>query len=160
MESEKTYSLTQAHQHFAVTCFNQCWQLLEKNERTTEENELLTHLGHASLYHWLQIGKPINKQRGEWMLARIHTVLENKELALLHAKNCLNLTQEYHFIDFDLAYAHESMARAYALNGNTTTSKHHYEAALNAAKQIAKDEDRNLFFEDLKGGNWYNISNA
>ena len=47
----------------------------------------------ASLYHWLQIGTVVNAQRGEWLLARVYTVLEKPHPAMEHALRCQELTQ-------------------------------------------------------------------
>jgi hypothetical protein len=125
-EVEKTYSLEQAHRYFAVSCFNNCWKILENENRTKEDEETLEHLAHASLYHWMQVGKPINEQRGEWMLARVYTVIENKEKALHHANRCLELTIQQDLKDFDLAYGYECAARAYALNQDAAMFKKYF----------------------------------
>src|SRR5262245_61710992 len=98
-----------AHKRFAADCFNKIWPLLEKKERTGDDNELMIHLAHTSLFHWLQVGTALNEQRGEWMLSRVYTVLEDKAKSLHHAERCLSLTEKHDFKDFDLAFAYESM---------------------------------------------------
>ncbi len=132
-----------AHKKFAVDWFNKIWPLLQKENRTAEENEMMIHLAHTSLFHWLHVGTAINEQRGEWMLARVSTILEDKTKALHHAKRCLALTEKNDFKDFDLAY--ESMARAYALNAMPTESKRYLSLAKDAGEQIAENGDRDLF---------------
>lgn len=154
MTKEK-FTEEEAHRRFAAMCFNQIWPLLEKPDRTKKDNQLMVHLAHASYYHWLQIGQPINEQRGEWMLSRVYTVLGDKVKALQHAKRCLELTDEHNFDDFDLAYAYEAMARALALNGSAEDCKRFKQLANDAAKQIKKKEDRELFLSDLSGNPWF-----
>ena len=89
-EQEK-YTLSEAQLKFAKSTFNRTWELLDITERTPAENEELIHAAHTSLYHWLQVGTPVNAQRGEWMLAHVYTVLEQPSLALKHAARCMDL---------------------------------------------------------------------
>lgn len=156
-ESEKKYTVEEAHRFFAVTCFNNCWAILEKSDRNKEDDELLIHLAHASFFHWKQIGLPINEQRGEWMLARVYTVLEVNERALKHALRCLHHTQQLHLTDFDLAYGYECVARAYALNHDSVNFKKYYSFAEAAEHQIKEAEDRKMFHIDLTSGKWFGM---
>jgi len=153
----KTYTKEEAHRIFAVDSFNNCWKILEYAERTKEDEELLIRLAHTSLYHWMQIGKPINQQRGEWMLARVYTVLENKERALHHALRCLELTKQQDLKDFDLAYGYECTARAYALNADAEMFQKYYALAKEAETFIKEAEDQKLFHTDLTTGKWFGL---
>ena len=46
--------LKSAHKHFSTYCFKKAWELIEKQDRTpNEENELIL-LNQASLWHWTQ----------------------------------------------------------------------------------------------------------
>ncbi|HXH20235.1 MAG TPA: hypothetical protein VNJ07_14255 [Chitinophagales bacterium] len=146
-----------AHRKFAADCFNKIWPLLEKKDRTSDDNELLVHLAHASLYHWLQAGAPVNEQRGEWMLARVYTVLGDTAYSMHHAKRCLALTEKHGFRDFDLAYAYEAMARASALSHLPVECKKYLELARKAAEEIAEKEDRELFLNDLSSEPWFGM---
>jgi hypothetical protein len=78
------------------------------------------------------------------MLARVYTILGEPGRALHHAKRCFALTEKHGFKDFDLAYANEAMARAYALNDNAMESKRYYSQAKEAGEKIAETEDREL----------------
>jgi len=123
------------HEKLAKVCFNKTWELLEKEDRNAEEDIEMIHTVHASRYHWGVLvaneqGTPLNLQRGEWQIARVYTVLEREEPALYHAKLCLKITQNNNIGDFDLAFAHEALARASALAGD----KENYEKQLKLAK--------------------------
>jgi hypothetical protein len=52
--------------------------------------------------------------------------------------------------DFDIAFAYEAMARAYAVAGDMAESKKHIESARKAGEQISSKEDRDYFFSELK----------
>lgn len=43
-----------AHKYFAAHCFNRAWDLMEKKERTAEDDRLMFALNQASIYRWLQ----------------------------------------------------------------------------------------------------------
>jgi len=150
------------HEKFAKDSFNKTWDLLDKNDRTTEENNEMVHAAHTSRYHWGILvandkGTPVNLQRGEWQIARVYTVLERKEPALHHAKLCLDLTKEHNIGDFDLAFAYEAMARASALAGKKNDFEKYFKLAEEAGNKIKKKDDKDYFFEDLNGGNWFNM---
>ena len=146
-----------AHKKFAVDSFNKIWPLLEKKNRTDSDNELMIHLAHTSLYHWLQVGTAINEQRGEWMLARVYTVLGDKMNSFHHAKRCLALTEKNDFRDFDLAYAFESMSRASALNNLPVECRKYLDLARKAGEEIEEKDDRELFLNDLSSEPWFGM---
>ena len=50
----------------AIDLFNGVWRLLEKEDRTVEEDDRMLHMAHASRYHWEQVGTAANLSRGEW----------------------------------------------------------------------------------------------
>lgn len=146
-----------AHKKFAVDCFNRIWTLLGKKARTSDDNEMLIHLAHTSLYHWLHAGTPLNEQRGEWMLSRVYTVLEDRDKSLHHARRCLALTERHGFKDFDLAYAYEAMSRAYALNRLPVECRKYLDLARKAGEDIAEKDDRDLFLKDLSSEPWFGM---
>lgn len=158
MAKAKNFTLKEAHQAFASGIFNRVWDLLEKTDRSSEENEIMINAAHASLYHWRSIGEVINLQRGEWMVAHVYTVLAMKESAYHHAQICLDLTLEHAIADFDLGFAYEGYARALALNGETKTAQEYFDLAKTAAEQIKKQADREYFLEVLGKGPWFGFA--
>jgi len=69
---------------------------------------------------------------------------------LYHAKRCLDTCKENNIGDFDIAFAYEAMARAYAIARNKTKCEEYLRLAENAGEQIEKKEDRNYFVSELK----------
>ena len=125
MSEEKTFTKAAAHLHFAKQFTGKIWELLEKPERTLEEDELLVDYTHASLTHWRVAGTEVHLQRGAWMLAHVYTVLSNTVLAMQHAQHCFELTEKY------------------------------IEKADKAGAAIKNEEDREIFLDDFNGGEWY-----
>jgi len=159
MDESGRFTLDQAHRHFAQSINGEVWELLGMKSRTPEQNERMLHASHASLYHWLAIGTPVNRQRGEWMCAHVNTVLGHADPALRHATRCMELTEEHRadMKDFDLAYAHEGLARAQALAGLREESIENYRRAAELGGAIEDEEDRAIFMGDLHGGEWYGV---
>jgi tetratricopeptide (TPR) repeat protein len=159
MLEEKTYTLGQAHLHFAMDFHAKTWELLDKPERTRDEEERMVDYAHASLAHWRVAGTAARHQRGEWMLARVYTVLGNAPLAVQHARRCLEILEANaaEMTDFDYAFAYEAMARAYALQGERAMALHYLEMAQQAGNAIVDEEDRQVFFDEFTRGNWHGL---
>ena len=159
MSVVEKYTLEEAHTEFAKQINGQVWKLLEKPERSQAEDEEIVLAAYACLYHWLYAGTEANRQRGEWLIARVHTVLGEAALALKHAERCLELSEAYpdQMKDFDIAYAYEGMARAHALGGDRAIARHYLEMAEAAGKVIADTEDKEIFMGDLEGGAWHGL---
>ena len=77
----------------------------------------------------------------------------------LHNIMILPMTEEHldEMEKFDLAFAYECMARAHALTGNVVEAQLYLKTAQQAGEEIPEKEDRDLFFAELKGGDWNNI---
>jgi len=157
MNEEKKYTAQECHKKFAIELNNLVWGFLEKKERSKEEREKMIHAAHTSCYHWGEIGEPINLQRGEWMISHVYAILNRPEPALYHAKECMELTEKHKFEDFDLAYAYEAMARAYAAVGEKTECEKYIGLAKKAGENIKGEEDGKIFMGDFESGPWYDM---
>ncbi len=145
------------HRKMAVQLFNLTWNLIDKGEnRSQEENDDMIHSAHASRYHWTIVvnseeypkAGPMNLERGDWQISRVYALLKRPEAALYHAQRCLEICEENNIGDFDIAFAYEAKARALSLAGNKNASKF-IEKAKKAANAIAKKEDRDYFLSEL-----------
>jgi hypothetical protein len=136
----------------AAQLFNETWRLMEKENRTTEDDDRMIHAAHASRYHWGQVpaATPAHLARGEWQISRVYTVLGRGEPALHHAQRVLDICQANGIGDWDLAFAYEALARAHAVGGDATQARNHTDQALAAAREITDDEDRALVLADLE----------
>jgi hypothetical protein len=139
----------------AVATNNQTWKLIEQSDRTVEDDDRLVHMAHAAAYHWSLAGTPVNAARAEYLCSHVYALLGRGEPALHHATRCLAITEANGFDDFDLAYAHEAMARALALIGAHDDAAVHLATAKSVT--VADDEDRALVEADLAAGPWYGL---
>ena len=153
MPEELKYTLEEANKYFAVRFNNAIWPLLEKPNKTEDENNELINLAHASLLHWSKRPdcKKINLQRGEYMIAIAYTEAKRKELALYHAERCKAITNEHpeENDDFDLPYAHLAMASALYLNGFNEEADKQLKEAQRLAGAIKNEVDKKIFMGDL-----------
>ena len=138
------------HRKFAVNCFNMTWSLLDKKDRTKEEDDKMVHAAHASRFHWGEIGTAVEVERGEWQISRVYSVLHRADSALYHAKRCLEICQQKNIGDFDIAFAYEAMARASTVAGDRSNCEHYLKLATEAGKQIREKGDRDYIFNQLK----------
>jgi len=139
----------QAQRKLGIDLFNGTWTLLEKADRTPDEDALMIHMAHASAYHWLQVGTPENFARSHWLCSRMYSVLGRSEPAMYHARCMLDVCDRNGIGDWDLAFAYEALARAYAVAGDVAESGRWLAKSRQASEDIAEDEDRELLLSDL-----------
>lgn len=149
MANEQTDSARELHRKLAAELFNETWELLERAERTPDDDDRMLDAAHASRYHWGIAGTVVNRARADWQLARVNSVLGRLEAARYHAQRCLEGCVVHAIGDFDLAFAHEAVARAAALAGDHATAARHIALGEQAAAGIAEEEDRRHFLDDL-----------
>lgn len=141
------------HRALGVAFYNRSWALLEKPERTPEQDDELLHQAHASAYHWTAAPEcePKNRARAEWLCSRVYSVLGRGEPALHHAKRCLAIAEANagNMDEFDLPFAYEALARAHTVAGNADEARAFEEKGRRAAERISDAEDRELVLDDL-----------
>lgn len=139
----------EAHRAQAIDANNSIWELLGRDDRSAEDDEDLVRRAYAAAYHWARAVRrgPENEARAEYMIAKVHWTLGRADPALHHARRCWAATTAAGLKDFDLAYAHEAMARALVLTGDDAAADEQWAAA--RAVPIEDDEDRRVLESDL-----------
>ncbi|HWR65604.1 MAG TPA: hypothetical protein VN364_05755 [Bellilinea sp.] len=139
-----------AHRHFSVYCFNLTWDLLDKTDRTSEDDEAMVQACLASLWHWSQRSDCTdqNKSIGAWQAARVYAVLKLPEIARRYGKMALEFAR--HAPPFYQAYAYEALARSEAIAGNHALAQQYLEQSRVLTQQVEEVEERTLTLEDLK----------
>jgi len=136
------------HRTLAVDLFNVTWTLLKTEDRTPAEDEDMVHAAHASLHHWGIVGTSKNHARGEWQIARVYAVLKRDVSALHYARLYMDACVKEDFGPFDLAFAHEGLARAIATAEPKQAMKH-IEEARRIGKGIEESEDQTWLHTNL-----------
>ena len=100
MAEDEKLTKKEWHIKMAAALFNHTWSLMDKKQRSKEEDDEMVHAAHASRYHWGQRvsfgeGKPVNLGRGEWQISRVYAVLKNPKQARYHAQRYLDICKGY-----------------------------------------------------------------
>ena len=134
------------HRRLGIDLYNRTWTLMD-----SPGDEML-HCAHASAYHWMQSGgTTANRARSEWLCSRVYALLGRSEAALHHARRCIELVESApdEMEDWDLAAAHEALARAHLAAGEADEARRYLELAREETAQIAEEDDRKHIEADL-----------
>jgi hypothetical protein len=133
----------------AAELFNHVWTLLDKEDRSEREDDMMVAAAYASRFLWEQVGTPVNHARGEWQISRACVTAGRAEEALLHAERCLQICEQHALEPFDLAYAHEALARAAELRGDSSSAAAHADHARSSAAMVTDPDEHELLQSDL-----------
>lgn len=150
MSKPPEFDVAAAHKYFAANCFNEAWALMEKAVRSEEENRRMVLLNQASIYHWVERkdGTAKSLSVGYWQASRIQTLIGNAEEAIRFGNICLSYSGELE--PFYLGYAHEALARAYQLSGDSLRATEHLAKSKDLASRVSAQEERELLEADLR----------
>ncbi len=140
------------HRAQAIECNNAAWELFDKADRSVHDDEDLLRRVYASAYHWQRASGrgPVNEVRSLYMQAKAHLGVGNAQAGLQYAQRCMAETTGLGLQDFDLAYAHEMMARSLQAVGRSEEAATEWAAA--KAVPIADPEDKAIVAADLAAG--------
>ena len=139
---------TAAHKWMAVEYFNKTWGFLDQQDRSVEDDEQMLLNALASLFHWTQRPDctPENRSVGYWQVSRVYSVLNNGTESVRWAQKCLSSAGES---VFNLACAHEALARGYRVADDQANFSSHLQQATEFASQIEDADDRKVVESDL-----------
>ncbi|HYB77084.1 MAG TPA: hypothetical protein VEE83_00185 [Thermoplasmata archaeon] len=137
------------HRKIGADLFNYTWSLLDRKDRTAEENDEMLHAAHASRYHWGHAGTALNRSISEWQISRVYATLKRAEPALYHARRSLEIARQNRLGRFYVAYAYEAMARASAVAGRSRTRDRYLREARKVSATVRDRDDRRMLLEDL-----------
>ena len=143
------FDLASAHRHFSAACFNGVWELIDKPNRSPDEDRLMVSMCHASLYHWQQRADCTSRSLsiGYWQLSRVYALLGEADNASQYGQLCLSHSQREP--PFYLGYAYEALARAEKLAGNRAEAERHLDTARDLALQVTDKDEREMLEADL-----------
>ena len=150
MSKRPDFDVEAAHKYFAAQCFNRAWDLMEKSDRTAEDDRMMVALNQASIYHWLNRPdcEPKRLSVGYWQASRIQALLGNAVEALRQAEVCLQYSTGLE--PFYLGYAYEALARAARVSRNEQAALGNLALARQQAELILRKDDRELLLKDLE----------
>jgi tetratricopeptide (TPR) repeat protein len=151
LNNNQKIELEDAHKFFSVHCFNLAWDLIDKPDRTSQEEVEMLMLSFVSHWHWTQREDytPEKASIAYWQIARIYTILGQYENAIRFAHLCLQTSQEEGIKPFFLAYAYEALARAETLVENRHQVENYLDKAKEIANRIVDVQEKNMLLDDL-----------
>jgi hypothetical protein len=151
MPDTPDFDLQAAHRFFAAECFNRAWDLIDKPDRTPDEDEQMIRLSLASTWHWTQRDDcaPANLSVGYWQTSRIYALLGQTANARRYAQLCLAVSQGEGMLPFYLGYAYEALARAESVAANGPQRDAYLAAAREVAGRMPDPDARQALLADL-----------
>jgi hypothetical protein len=149
MTDKSEFDRTAAHRYFSANCFNKAWTLIDKEDRTPEEDQQMIRLNQASIWHWTQREDCTHKNMsiGYWQASRIFALLGQADNARDYGQLSLDYSKDQ--APFYRGYAHEALARAEWVAGNHEQAEEHLRQAQLMASQIKEVEDKKVLEADL-----------
>jgi hypothetical protein len=137
------------HRKTAAESYNHCWDLLEREDRSQDDDiELLTS-AFVSRYFWSLAGGPEQWAVSDWMVSRAAAAIGEGSLSLTFALRANSAVREFDAPDWLVASAAEGLARAYAALGNDQERDEWLRSSANLVEAVADDESRELIASQL-----------
>ena len=151
MPKKHDFELQAAHKYFSAHCFNAAWDLIDKPDRTPEEDQQMIQLNHASMWHWTQRDDFTRKNAsiGYWQASRIYALIGEADNARKYGQLCLEVSDSDELEPFYLGYAYEALARAESVAGNKEDINQYLKKAREAARRVKKSDNRKWLEDDL-----------
>jgi hypothetical protein len=137
------------HRDIAVDRFNAAWDLIDKADRTPDDDVELLLAAMTSRWHWSRVGGAEEVATGDWQVAHVASLLGLGDLALVFAERHLAAATSLGWTGWRLASAHEGMARAFAVCGDADGRAHHLALAHEALAGEADAGDRQVILDQL-----------
>ena len=139
------------HRFFSSDGFNKTWELLDKSERSPDDDEQMLLRATASLWHWTQRPDATseNLSVGYWLVSRVHAVAGCAEEAVRYGELALAEAGKPGVATYAGAYAHEALARAHAAAGRRKQAADHLALARRASDRLTDEETKRLLLADL-----------
>jgi hypothetical protein len=133
----------------AAKLYNQCWEILESFDGTSDQMATLLTNAFTSRFHWLSVGEAQQHICADWMVARAASAADFGDLAILFALRAYEAANGAAVDDWLRASVAEGLARAYAAAGDETLREQWLETAQTLVDAISDDEDRDIIAGQL-----------
>jgi hypothetical protein len=150
------------HRRFGGKFNNEVWDLIDAGvdrHSPRDQQDRVLYGAYASLRHWLEAGGACEHARGEHLVSRAAVAIGYADVAVRHARRCLELVQAAPDVmaDWDAPLAHEAVARALAAVGDKPGAEYHMSEAQRLTALVEDPEDREVLDLQLKQGPWFDL---
>jgi len=146
-----SFDVDAAHEHFSVVCFNETWALLDRNDRSSEDDQRMIELCLASLWHWTQRDdcSDTNMSIGYWQASRVYATVGLAGEARRYATLCLEASNRPNVPTFYAGYAYEALARAAQVAGHLDAAREQLAASRTIAHGLTDPSHKEQLLADL-----------
>jgi hypothetical protein len=139
------------HRRIADELFQYTWSLIERTDRTPDEDADMVNAAHAGRWHWARAEgrEPSHLAIAEWQISHVYAIVGRAEPSTHHAQTSLRFCREHQLGDYLLAYAYEALARAAAVAGDDIECEKWLEQGWTAAQQVSDAATRERLEADL-----------
>ena len=151
------------HRWFGIHLNNEAWEVIDGQAISAHDGasrrEEALYRAYASVYHWMQVGNPMNQGRGEHLISRTAVLAGRPDLALAHAARYLELIEAHPDLaeDWDRAFGREALARALAMTAELERARGEKAEAERLCAMIAEEEERAAVETELAKPPWFGI---
>jgi hypothetical protein len=140
------------HRSLAVGYFNAAWDLIDMQDRTTEQDLEMLANACASRQHWSQAGGSArNLVIADWQVAHAASVAGLPDVAVRFAAAAVHRAEASDVPDWLVASAHEGLARAYAAAGDAAAYEQEATTTRDLLATAQPGENRDLVASQLAG---------
>lgn len=139
-----------AHTSFAKAAFNGAWDLIDKPDRSADDDRQMLTLAFASRWHWGEVGSAENKAIADWQVAHVASLIGETSLALKYAQAAYDAARSRDDLpDWLRASTAQGLARAHACAGDRASYEVYATEARQLVEQLDDEEDRELILGQL-----------
>jgi hypothetical protein len=138
-----------ARRSFAVAAFNGAWALIDKTDRTADDDRQMLTLAFASRWHWGEVGTEENQVISDWQVAHVASLVGDSSLALSFAHAAYDKARSANLPDWMRASTAEGLARAHACAGDHASYQQYADEARELCASVDDEEDRELILGQL-----------
>jgi hypothetical protein len=133
----------------AVRTYNDCWRLLDLEERTPDQEAELLTAAFTSRFHWIEVGGDEQLTTADWMVSRAAAAVGDGALAVRFARRAIARAILSDLPAWLRASVHEGAARAYAVAGDADLRDSEISLAREWLGQEEDPENRAVIEEQL-----------
>ena len=140
-----------AHKYFSTECFNNAWELIEKPNRSSEDDLEMVQVAVTSLWHWRQRKDvtPTKLSIGYWQVSYGYSLAGQPLLAMKYALMCKDLSEKLE--PFYLGEAYQALAGAEKAAGNGEMMEEYITKARQILDKLTDPEEKEALERDIKG---------
>jgi len=145
----------QMHDSMARDLMFEARSLLERGNRTEEDNFRMLYTACAAYYHFTQASREFGP--AEWLISRCYVEMGNGREAVRHAERCMRFADASKN-EAEIAWALEALARANAVMGDSHAAHNYFNKAKEAGTNLSNEQDRERFKTLFESGNWFGVA--